>query len=77
MPEYRNPIVWITVANVIYLASYTVRDILSLRVLTVVAASLLIPYYAMQSVPLRAAIGWNAVFIAINCYRIVRLIVER
>lgn len=77
MPEYRNPIVWITVANVIYLASYTVRNILSLRLLTVLAASLLMPYYAMQSVPLRAAIEWNAVFIAINCYWIVRLIVER
>ena len=48
---HRNPIVWITVANVVYLASYTVRDILRLRLLTVLAASLLIPYHAMQSVP--------------------------
>jgi hypothetical protein len=77
MPEYKNPIVWITVANVIYLASYSVRAILWLRLLTVLAAALLIPYYAMQSVPLRAAIEWNAVFIAINCYWIVRLIIER
>ena len=77
MPEYGNPIVWITVANVIYLASYTVRDILWQRLLTVLAAVLLIPYYAMQSVPLRTAIEWNAVFISINCYWIVRLIVER
>jgi hypothetical protein len=74
---HRNPIVRITVANVIYLASYTVRDILRLRLLTVLAAALLIPYYAMQSVSLRAAIEWNAAFIAINCYWIVRLIVER
>jgi Popeye protein conserved region len=72
-----NPIVWITVANVIYLVSYSVRDILWLRVLTVVAAGLLIPYYMMQVVPLRAAIGWNVVFIAINCYWIVRLLIER
>lgn len=72
-----NPIFWITVANVLYLASYSVRDILWLRVLTVVAACLLIPYYALQPSPLVAAIGWNAVFIAINAYWIVRLIFER
>jgi hypothetical protein len=75
--EMQNPVVWITIANVLYLASYAVRDILWLRVLTVVAAALLIPYYAMQLAPLRVAIGWNLVFIAINCFWIVRLIVER
>lgn len=73
----QNPVVWITVANAIYLASYTVRDILWLRALTVAAATMLIPYYAMQMVPLRMSIGWNVVFIIINCYWIVRLIIER
>jgi CRP-like cAMP-binding protein len=73
----RNPLVWITVANVIYLASYSVRDILWLRILTVVAASLLIPYYALQPDPLHAAIRWSVLFIAINLYWIVRLILER
>ncbi len=73
----RNPLVWITVANVLYLASYSVRDILWLRVLTVVASVLLIPYYALQSSPLIAPIGWNAVFVAINAYWIVRLILDR
>ena len=72
-----QPIVWITVANVIYLLSYSVRDILLLRILTVVGAGLLIPYYALQSVPLTSAIRWSLVFIAINLYWIVRLIVER
>jgi hypothetical protein len=72
-----NPIVWITVANVLYLASYSVRDILWLRILTVVAAFLLIPYYLFQPVPLTAAIWWNTVFIAINGYWIVRLIIDR
>lgn len=72
-----NPIVWITAANVLYLASYSVRDILWLRILTVVASALLIPYYELQPVPLTAAIEWNVVFIAINCYWIVRLLIER
>lgn len=77
MNDLRNPIVWITAANVLYLASYSVRDILWLRVLTVVAAALLIPYYALQASPLLVAIGWSAVFIAINAYWIARLILER
>ncbi len=53
------------------------RDILWLRILTVVAALLLIPYYALQPTPLTAAIVWNGVFIAINTYWIARLLVER
>lgn len=72
-----NPIVWITIANVLYLASYSVRDILWLRVLTVVGSVLLVPYYAMQQSPLIVAIAWNGFFIAINVYWIVRLTIER
>jgi hypothetical protein len=77
MANAQNPIVWITVANVIYLASYSVRDILWLRILTVAGAALLIPYYVMQPKPLVAAIAWSAVFILINIYWIVRLVIER
>jgi hypothetical protein len=72
-----NPLVWINAANVLYLASYSVRDILWLRILTVVGALLLVPYYLLQPSPLMAAIGWSAVFIAINAYWIVRLLIER
>lgn len=72
-----NPNVWITAANILYLVSYSVRDILWLRILTAVASLLLIPYYEAQPTPLIAAIEWNAVFIAINLFWIVQLIVER
>jgi hypothetical protein len=73
----QNPVVWITAANVLYLISYSVRDILWLRILTVVAALLLIPYYEMQPKPLTDAIYWNVLFIAINVYWIIRLAIER
>ncbi len=72
-----NPVVWITAANLLYLISYSVRDILWLRILTVVAALLLIPYYEMQPKPLTDAIYWNVLFIAINVYWIIRLGIER
>jgi CRP-like cAMP-binding protein len=67
----------LNVANVVYLASYSVRDILWLRILTVFGASLLLPYYYLQIEPLYAAMAWNLVFIAINIFWITKLLLER
>ena len=50
-------------ANVLYLVSYTMRDILWLRVFTVIAACCLIPYFYFQTEPLLAPIYWNLLFI--------------
>ena len=70
-------IVLIHVANVLYLFSYLVKDILWLRLLTVVAGSVLLAYYVLLPVPLWAAIGWNVVFLAINLRQIHVLLLER
>ncbi len=67
----------VSVANVVYLFSYSVRDILWLRILTVVGATLLMPYYYLQIAPLWAPIGWNLVFIAINIFWITKLLLDR
>lgn len=69
--------VLIHAANVLYLFSYLVRDILWLRVLTVVAATTLTTYFFFQDPPLWAAIAWNTLFIGINVYQIYRLLLER
>jgi len=69
--------VLVSVANVVYLASYSVRDILWLRVLTVIGALLLLPYYYLQPAPLWAPIAWNLVFTAINIFWIAKLLAER
>ena len=69
---------WIHVANVLYLASYSVRDILWLRILTVIAALCLLPYYFSCSAnPLWEAIAWNALFITVNLFQIFLLVKER
>ncbi|MCZ6729714.1 MAG: cyclic nucleotide-binding domain-containing protein [SAR324 cluster bacterium] len=68
---------FIHAANVLYLFSYLVRDILWLRILTVVAASTLIPFFYFRPEPLLAPIYWNLLFTALNIYWIVRLILER
>jgi CRP-like cAMP-binding protein len=70
-------VVLIHVANVLYLFSYLVKDILWLRLLTVVAGSVLLAYYVLLPAPLWAAIGWNVVFLAINVRQIQVLLLER
>jgi hypothetical protein len=64
-------------ANVLYLASYSVRDILWLRLLTVVAGATLMPFYYLQPEPLMVPIYWNCLFLAVNGYQIYRLLLER
>jgi hypothetical protein len=64
-------------ANVLYLVSYFTRDILWLRVFTVIAASCLAGYFYFGVFPLLPAVYWNLVFIVLNLCWIVRLILER
>ncbi len=58
----------IHIANVVYLASYAVKDIRVLRWLTILGIVILIPYYL--SWQLWAAAIWNGVFLLINLYRL-------
>jgi len=67
----------VNTANVFYLISYSVRDIFWLRVLSVIGALILLPYYYLQNAPLWAPIGWNLFFTGINLFWIVRLLLER
>ena len=67
----------IHVANVLYLFSYLVRDILWLRLLTIVAGLVLLAYFILLPEPLWAAIGWNVLFSIINAYQVYLLWLER
>jgi hypothetical protein len=64
-------------ANVLYLLSYSMRDILWLRVLTVAAACFMMPYFYFQPDPLYPPILWNLLFVALNVFWIARLLLER
>ncbi len=70
-------VVFIHVANVLYLGSYLVKDILWLRVLTVLGGLVLLTYYLLQPVPLWVAAGWNVLFLSINAWQIRALILSR
>lgn len=64
-------------ANVLYLFAFMVRDILWFRILAVVAAACLIPYFYFRPEPLMASIYWNLAFTGLNIYWICRLLLER
>lgn len=66
---------FIHTANVLFLLSYLVRDILWLRLLTIVAIVTLIPYYAAND--LVPPIIWNTAFAGINVFQVYRLLLER
>lgn len=69
---------WLHIGNVLYLFSYSVRDILWLRIITVVAIFSMMPYYYCCSEnPLYEAIAWNGLFAVVNLVQIARLILER
>ena len=57
--------------------SYWLTDMLRLRAVAVVGLSLEILYFWLSGGDLRAGIGWDLVFIAINAYQISRLVQER
>jgi hypothetical protein len=64
-------------ANLIYLVSYVMRDILWLRIFTVIAAACLVLYFYFLPEPLLTSVYWNILFITLNVYWIARLLLER
>lgn len=69
--------IFIHIANVIYLCSYLVKDVLWLRVLSVIAGIVLLGYYARLPMPLWPVITWNILFAVINTWQISLLLRER
>lgn len=64
-------------ANMLYLCSYLVRDLLHLRLLTIVAACCLVTYFYSQAEPMMTVVGWNLFFVALNVLQLTRILWER
>ena len=67
----------IYIANMLYLASYFVQDILRLRALTITAAMCLTGYFYLQPEPLMTVVWWNLFFVALNAFQISRVLTRR
>jgi CRP-like cAMP-binding protein len=64
-------------ANLAFLVSFLVRDILALRLLSVTGGGLLLASFLATSPVSWPSVGWNVVFSLINGMQIVRLVRER
>jgi hypothetical protein len=56
-------------ANTIFIGAYWVKDILWLRLLSIVGSLVVIPYYLLQTEPLWTPTMWSCVFISIHATR--------
>ncbi|HEY6563271.1 MAG TPA: cyclic nucleotide-binding domain-containing protein, partial [Pirellulaceae bacterium] len=69
---------YLYLANILYLFSYWVKDVLALRILAVIAMLVFMPYYLFRDAePKYGAIYWNIAFFAINVFWIVMIFLER
>ena len=73
-----NVKLFVHIANVLYLASYLVKDIFLLRLLTIVAMFVFLPYYFFQgNDPLWEPIIWTVIFTGVNVFQLIKLFLER
>jgi hypothetical protein len=68
---------FIHAANATFLVSFLVRDILKLRVLSVIGGGFLLAFFFLSNPVVWSGIGWNIVFSIINGVQITRLVLER
>lgn len=65
------------IANSLYLVAYAVRDMLQLRMLTIVATCCLAVYFYQQEQPMMTVVYWNLFFVALNAIQLGRIWRER
>lgn len=67
----------IDLSSLFTVASFSARGMLPLRLLAVASSIAAIPYFLLQPTPLWTPVGWTALFMLINCYHVVRILLER
>ena len=55
--------------NFVFVAAYLVKDILWLRLLSIIGSLVVLPYYLFQPEPLWTPVFWAFVFVSINLFR--------
>ena len=67
----------INLSNIVFLVAFSTKDVLRLRVLSLVGECIIVPYYYFQKETLWPPIFWGVAFMAVNAVRIVALALER
>jgi hypothetical protein len=64
-------------SNIVFLAAYSVRNVLTLRILAIVGEGMILPYYYYQDEKLWPPIYWGVAFMVVNAVRVVGMALER
>jgi hypothetical protein len=64
-------------ANLLFLSTYLVNDLLRSRALSGVGTLCLVAYFGLQTEPMLNVVGWNLVFLALTAFQIGRLLRAR
>ena len=67
----------INLSNIVFLVAFSVRDVLKLRILSIVGEGMALPYYHFQDEKLWPPIVWGAAFMLVNAVRVVAIALER
>ncbi|MGL4967344.1 MAG: Crp/Fnr family transcriptional regulator [Inquilinus sp.] len=67
----------VNLSNIVFLAAYSVRSVLALRILSLVSEAVILPYYYFQTQKLWVPICWGVAFLIVNAVRIVGVALER
>ena len=67
----------LTVANLLYLFSYSLTNLLYLRLISIIAALCLVVYFYHQPFDSTSILFWNTFFVLLNGYQIVRILGQR
>ena len=63
-------------ANCLYILAYMVTNIVWLRILTVAAAMITLPYFFFQHEPLWSALFWQSMFALVNIFHLILLYIK-
>ena len=63
--------------NFVFVAAYLVKDILWLRLLSIIGSLVVLPYYLLQPEPLWTPVFWAFVFVSINLFRAGQIFLDR
>jgi hypothetical protein len=66
----------INLANVIFILSYFVQDLVRFRLLTITAVACLATYFLLLPEPPMTIVYWNVFFILLNAFQLGRILIE-
>jgi hypothetical protein len=77
-PHLKPDLDWlIDLSSLLTVAAFSVSGMLPLRILAVCSQATAVPYFMLQTTPMWTPVGWTALFMIVNLYHIVRILLDR